>query len=167
MKATIERYLPVVPFLLFFMITFQVLNSWFFVGWFHYDSQNRLLPKDSYRASVITAEDYAKLQDRSVYRVNLSDGSSVTDRQPVYYESTLPNYKKVGDHYLLVTTVGTAHYCRLWIYNTTPLLLWAILGIFITQRALRRQAAETRALDSSGQDTSSAEADEVVERDSQ
>jgi hypothetical protein len=165
MKPIIERYLPVFPFLLFFMITIQLLNSCFYVGWFHYDSQNRLLPKDSYRASVITAEDYAKLQDRSVDRVNLSNGSSVTDRQPCYYESTLPNYKKVGDHYLLVRTVGTAHYARLWIYETGPLLLWAILGLFITQRALRRLAAETRALESNEQHTSSAEADEIVERD--
>jgi hypothetical protein len=165
MKANIERYLPGVPFIIFLMMTFQLLNSCFYVGWFHYDSQNRLLPKDSYRANVITAEDYAKLQDRSVDRVNLSNGSSVTDRQPCYYESTLPNYKKVGDHYLLVTTVGTAHYARLWIYEMGPLLLLAILGLFITARALRRLAAETRALDSSEQGTSSAEADEVVECD--
>ena len=148
MKPIIERYLPVFPFLLFFMITIQLLNSCFYVGWFHYDSQNRVLPKDSYRASVITAEDYAKLHDRSLHLVKLSNGTGVTDRQPVYYETILPSYKKVGDHYLLVRTVGTAHYARLWIYEMGPLLLWAILGLFITARALRRLAAETRALDS-------------------
>jgi hypothetical protein len=165
MKPIINKYLPAVPFAIFLLMAIQLFWSCFFVGWLHYDSQNRLLPKDSYRASVITAEDYAKLQDRSAYSVKLSDGSSVADRQPSYYESTLPNYKKVGDHYLLVRTVGTAHYARLWIYEMGPLLLWAILGLFITARALRRLAAETRALDSSEQGTSSAEADEVVECD--
>lgn len=154
MKPIIERYLPVFPFIIFLMMTIQVLTSWCFVGWVHYDSQNRVLPKDSYRANVITAEDYAKLQDRSVDRVKLSDGSSVTDRQPVYYETVLPNYKKVGDHYLLVTTVGTAHYYRRWITDTIPLLLLAVCGIFITGRAVRRLTAETRALDSNDQPAS-------------
>jgi hypothetical protein len=165
MKPIIERYLPVFPFIIFLIMAIQVLTSWSFVGWVHYDSQNSVLPQDSYRANLITAEDYAKLQDRSVYRVNLSNGSSIMDRQPVYYETILPNYKKVGDHYLLVRTVGTAHYCRLWIYETTPLLLLAVWGLFITGRAVRRLNAETRALDSNEQDTSSAETDEVVERD--
>ena len=154
MKPIIERYLPVFPFILFLMMTIQVLTSWFFVGWVHYDSQNRVLPKDSYRANVITAEDYAKLQDRSVDLVKLSDGSSVGGRQPVYYEAVLPNYKKVGDCYLLVTTVGTAHYYRQWITDTIPLLLLAVLGAFITQRNLRRLTAETRAQDSNEQPAS-------------
>jgi len=148
MKPIIERYLPVLPFITFVMMTIQVLTLWFFVGWVHYDCQNSVLPKNSYRANLITAEDYAKLQDRSLDKVKLSDGSSVAGRQPVYYETVLPNYKKVGDHYLLVTTVGTAHYYRRWITDTIPLLLLAVCGIFITQWNLRRQYAKTSDPDS-------------------
>jgi hypothetical protein len=144
MKAIIERYLPILPFITFAMMAIQVLVTWGFVGWVHYDSQYRTLPKDSYLAELVTAEDYAKLQTHSLQVVKLSNGSTITDRQPVWYETVLPNYRKVGDHYVLVTTVGTAHYYPRWIEDTFPLMLLTVWGLFITQWDLRRRYAKTR-----------------------
>ncbi len=135
-------------FITFAMMAIQVLVTWCFVGFVHYDSQYRTLPKHSYLAELITAADYAKLQDRSLQEVELSDGTRIVDRQPVWYEVVLPNYKKVGDHYVRVTTVGTAHYYRRWIENTLPLMLLAVWGVFITQWNLRREYAKTRDPDS-------------------
>jgi hypothetical protein len=148
MKAIIARYLPILPFITFAMMAIQVLVTWDFVGWVHYDSQYRTLPKDSYLAELVTAEDYAKLQTHSLQEVKLSNGSTITDRQPVWYETVLPNYKKVGDHYLLVTMVGTAHYYPRWIEDTFPLMLLTVWGLFITQWDLRRRYAKTSGPDS-------------------
>ncbi len=143
MKKLFERYLPILPFITFILLAIQVLVTWCFVGLVHYDSQNRILPKETYRAELVTAEDYAKLQDRSLQEVKLSNGSRVLDRQPVWYKRALPNYKKVGDHYLLVRTVGTAHYYRRWIEDTVPLMLLIAWGVFITRWDLRRRFAKT------------------------
>ena len=126
MRAIIERYLPILPCLTFVVMTSQLLVTWGFVGWVHYDSQYLTLPKDSYLAELVTAEDYAKLQDRSLREVKLSNGSTITDRQPIWYDTILPNYRKVGDHYLLVTTVGTAHYYPRWIQDAIPLIHWCL-----------------------------------------
>ena len=70
------------------------------------------------------------------------------DRQPIWYRRVLPNYKKVGDHYIHVTTLGTAHYYRRWIEDTVPLMFWTICGLFVTQWDLRRRLAKTRGPDS-------------------
>jgi hypothetical protein len=143
MKAIFDRYLPIMPFATFVVMSGQLLSTWVFVGWVHYGSQYRTLPKDSYLAELVTAEDYAKLQDHSLQEVRLSNGSTMTDRQPVFYERVLPNYKKVGDHYLLVTTIGTAHYYLRWIQDAFPLMLLAVWGLFITGWDLRRRFAKT------------------------
>jgi hypothetical protein len=148
MKAIIGRYLPILPFITFAMMAIQVLVTWGFVGWVHYDSQYRTLPKNSYLAELVTAEDYAKLHTHSLQEVKLSNGSTITDRQPVWYETVLPNYRKVGDHYLLVTTVGTAHYYPRWIEDTFPLMLLTVWGLFITQWDLRRRYAKASGPDS-------------------
>ncbi len=142
MKAVIERHLPLLSFITCAMMVIQLLVTWCFVGFVHYDSQYRTLPKHSYLAELITAEDYAKLQDRSLQEVELSNGTRIVDRQPIWYEVVLPNYKQVGDHYVHVTTVGTAHYCRRWIEDTLPLMLLAVSGAFLTQWNLRRQYAK-------------------------
>ena len=141
MKAIFEKHMPTLLFVLFVLMAMQVLQTWIFVGFVHYDSQYRILPKESYLAEVITAEDYAKLQDRSLEEVTLSNGTTIMDRQLIWYERVLPNYKKVGDHYVLVTTVGTAHYCRLWIYRSIPLMGLAVGGMLLTFWNLRRQHA--------------------------
>jgi hypothetical protein len=91
MKAIIERYLPILPFITFAMMAIQVLVTWGFVGWVHYDSQYRTLPNNAYLAELVTAEDYAKLHTHSLQEVKLSNGSTITDRQPVFYETVLPN----------------------------------------------------------------------------
>ena len=106
------------------------------------------MPKDSYLAELVTAEDYAKIQDHSLQEVKLSSGSTISDRQPVWYETVLPNYKKVGDHYLLVTTVGTAHLYRRWVQDMFPFVLMVVWGLIITRWDLRRRYAKAGGPDS-------------------
>jgi hypothetical protein len=139
MKAFFEKQMPILPLVVFAMIAGQVLNTWVFVGVVHYDSQYSTLPKESYLAEVVTAEDYAKLQDRSLRKVELSNGTTIMNRQPIWYERVLPNYKRVDDQYICVTTLGTAHYCRRWFGDTIPLMLLAVLGLFVTIWDLRRR----------------------------
>ncbi|MHB0958200.1 MAG: hypothetical protein ACYC0X_12025 [Pirellulaceae bacterium] len=139
MRAIIEKYSPILPFLTFAMIAGQLFITWGLVGWIHYNSQNRTLPKDSYRVELVTAADYAKLQDPSLQEVKLSNGTTICDRQPVWYETILPNYKRVDDRYVLITTVGTAHYYPRWMQDSLPLMLLAVVGILVAGWDLRRR----------------------------
>ncbi len=144
MKKLFETYLPILPLVVLCLIVIQFSTMWTFAGWFHYESQYSILPKESYLAELVTAEDYAKLQNRSLQEVKLSNGSIIYDRQPVWYERVLPNYKKVGDnHYICVTTVGTAHIFGRLFRDTLPLMLWALFGVFVSQWDLRRRFAKT------------------------
>lgn len=144
MKLRLERYLPSSPMIIFAMIFFQVVASWVFVGWFHYKSQYRTLTSDAYMAEIISEADYALLQNPNLNSVTLSNGTTVTDRQPVWYKTILPNYKKVGDQYVLVTTVGTAHYYNRWMQDALPILFWSIAGLFcsgyVLHNSIRKRA---------------------------
>lgn len=90
---------------------------------------------------MMTAEDYAKLQDRSLDKVALSNGTTIGDRQPIWYDQVLPNHEKVGDRCVLVTTVGTAHYCGRWMGTAMPLMVLAVVGLFFTVWNLRLRRA--------------------------
>ena len=142
MKSFFDKYLPYLPPVTFGLIAMQLLISWVFVRFVHYESQYRTLPLDTYIVEVITLDDYAKLQDRSLEEVELSNGTKIMDRQPVWYRTILPNYKKVDDHYVSVTTLGTSHYYFRWVTDFLPLALLAIFGLFCTYLLWRRQAAK-------------------------
>ena len=119
-----------------------LLQTWVYVRFVHYESQYRVLPVESYQAELITAGDYAKLQDRSLNEVELSNGIKLSDRQPVWFEVILPNYKKVdehGEHYVLVTTLGTAHYYYRWISDAFPLMMFIGIGLFFSYWDLRQR----------------------------
>lgn len=142
MKAYLQRTLPDPTFMIF--IIFVILASWLFASWIfirflHYHSQNKVLPAGSYSIELITAEDYAKLNDPSLETVTLSNGTTISDRQSTWYKVILPNYKPVGDQYALVTTLGTAHYYRRWITDAMPLMMWTAFGLLVTIWELRRQ----------------------------
>jgi hypothetical protein len=139
MLSLLQKYLPVLPIIAFAMMAVQLLLGWIFIRFIHYDSQYRTLPVESYQAELITAEDYAKLRDPSLEIVQLSNGRRITDRQPVFYERVLPNYKQVDGLYLHVTTVGTAHYYDRWIGDVLPLMMLTACGLFATWWDLRRR----------------------------
>jgi len=141
MNAIFDKYLRFLPLITFVMIAFQLLFTWIFVRFVHYDAQYRTLPIDSYEAEVITLDDYAKLQDPSLKEVELSNGTRILDRQPAWYRIVLPNYKKVDDHYVHVTTLGTAHYYRRWITDASPLVFLTACGLLFAQLDLRRRTA--------------------------
>jgi hypothetical protein len=142
MKSIFEKYLPNLPHTIFIMLAIQLLITWFFVRFVHYESQYRTLPIDSYNVEVITLDDYAKLQDPSLEIIELSNGTKIMDRQPGFYKNTLPNYKKVDDHYVHVTTLGTAHYYFRWVTDAWPLALWVVFGLICTHLDLRRRTAK-------------------------
>lgn len=142
MKSIFDKYLPYLPLITFAMLAMQLLTTWVFVRFVHYESQYRTLPIDSYSVEVITLDDYAKLQDSSLEVVELSNGTKIMDRQPVWYRTILPNYKKVDDHYVHVTTLGTAHYYFRWVTDALPLASLAVFGLFCTYLNLRRRTAK-------------------------
>jgi len=141
MKSFFAKALPNLPLLTFFMMAFWLLSTWVFVRLVHYEAQIRILPADAYQVELITTADYTRLQDPSLKEVELSNGTTLLDRQPVWYERALPNYKPVGDHYVLVTTLGTAHYYYRWITDALPLMMLTAFGLFVTYWDLRRRAS--------------------------
>ena len=120
-------------------VCFQLLISWAFVRLVHYKAQHRYLPKGSFTVEVITEDDYKLLSDRTLDEVKLSNGTTVSDRQPVFYEVALPNYVRSGDHYVSVTSLGTASYYYLWLKDFLPLLLLSCIALVMAFREQRRQ----------------------------
>jgi hypothetical protein len=139
MKAILLRYLSILPLIAFLMIAMQLSITWVFVRFVHYHSQYQTLPAASYQVELITAEDYARLQDPTLNEVKLSNGATIIDRQPSWYEIVLPNYKKLGDGYIRVTTLGTAHYYYRWMTDALPILGLTAWGLFVSQWDLRRR----------------------------
>lgn len=125
--------------LLFVAITVQILISWFFVRFVHYDAQHKYLEPHTFMVQIISSEDLAMLSDKSLESVTLSDGTTFTDRQPAFYHQTLPSYKQVGDQYVRVTTIGTSHLYFRWLSDVLPLLLLALVGIVLATINARRQ----------------------------
>jgi hypothetical protein len=137
MRALIRKYRPIMAFIAFVMMAMQLLIGWIFIRFVHYRSQIATLPVESYQVELITAEDYAKLQDRSLDVVELSNGTRIADRQPIWYERVLPNYKKVDGFYVHVTTLGTAHYYKRWMGDILPLVILTLCGLVVTWYDLR------------------------------
>ena len=144
MLSRLQNYLPILPFMAFLLMALQLLTTWVFVRFVHYESQYSTLPAESYRVDLITSEDYAKLQDRSLEIVELSNGTKIADRQPIWFERVLPNYKKVDDLYVHVTTVGTAHYYNRWLADILPLAFLTVCGLFLTWPNFWRRSRELR-----------------------
>jgi hypothetical protein len=117
------------PTVFLLMAVMQFFTQWAFMRFLWYDQQYQILPADSYIARIYTAEDYRRLADRNLDTVDLSDGSRVMNRTQVWYEVVLPQIKRVDDHYVQVTTLGTAHYLRNWLNATMPMAILCILGL--------------------------------------
>jgi len=85
MKSIVDKYLPSLPFSIFLMMAAQLLATWVFVRFVHYESQYQTLPVDSYSVEVIMLDDYVKLQDPSLKEVELSNGTRIMGRRPVFF----------------------------------------------------------------------------------
>jgi len=96
-----------------------------FARFVHKQAQHRILMPEHYDVQVVTADDYRRLADPAVRKLTLEDGSTI-EKARVWDDVVLPGYKPTrdGGHYVLVTTLGTAHLLG---YLEPPLLL---LGIF-------------------------------------
>ena len=139
MRQPFSKNLPKWVWATFVLLTFLQLSNFVVVRFLHYTSQYRNLEPHTYQVQVITPEDYAKLGDKSLESVSLSDGSTITDRQPAFYELSLPNYKRVNDHYVLVTTIGTSHYFYRWFSDMFPIMLCTVVGLVLATFHLRHQ----------------------------
>lgn len=127
------------PTVFLLMAVMQFLAQWAFMRFLLYHQQHQILPADSYNCQIYTAEDYRKLADRNVDTVVLSDGSRMTDRTQVWYDVVLPQIKQVDDeHYVRVTTLGTAHYLRKWLTATMPMAMLCMLGLATSVYSIRR-----------------------------
>ena len=139
MIKNLSKRMPLVIWVLFVWLTFQLISSWVFVRFVHYKAQYRILEPETYLVQLITPDDYALLQDQTKESVTLSDGSTYSDRQSSFYRYVIGNYKRVGDHYFLVKTVGTSHYYHRWISDMVPLMIPTVLGLIAATIHRRRQ----------------------------
>ena len=146
MKDLFTKRMPLVLWVLFVWLTFQMLSSWVFVRFVHYDAQYRALEPDTYQAKIISPEDYALLQDSTKESVTLSDGSTYSDRQPSFYNISSQIINRSADHYLLVKTFGTSHYYHRWISDMVPLMIPIVLGVIAATLHYRRQTLATESV---------------------
>jgi len=102
-----------------------------------YHAQYQILPADSYQCRIYSAEDYRKLTDPRLDTVALSDGTTLTGRTQAWYDIVLPQIKRVDDHYVEVTTLGTAHYFQRWLNATMPVFLLCLIGLALSIYSLR------------------------------
>jgi hypothetical protein len=127
------------PTVFLLMAVLQFCTQWAFMRFLLYHQQYQILPADSYNCKIYTAEDYRKLTDRSLDTVFLSDGSQITARAQAWYDIVLPQIKQLDDdHYVQVTTLGTAHYLRNWLNATMPMAMLCILGLAASVYSIRR-----------------------------
>jgi hypothetical protein len=132
-----REFLAFAPTFFLLMAVMQFFTQWGVMRFLMYHSQ-QVLPADSYNCRVYTAEDYRKLSDRSLDTVVLSDGSNL-HRTPAWYDLVLPQIKRVdGDHYIEVTTLGTAYYLRNWLTATMPMAMLCILSLAASVYSNRR-----------------------------
>jgi hypothetical protein len=95
---------------IFIMLFLQVVCSWAFLRFVHARAQYRSLAPELYDVEVLTVDDYRRLSDPAQREVKLSDGRTVI--KAAIWDKLMPQkYKATGDgnHYVLVTTKGTAH----------------------------------------------------------
>ena len=112
-------------FAVFAVILLHIFWSWVFARYVHADAQYRTLRPEYYDVQVVTNAEYLQLADRTVPKVTLSNGSTM-EKSLAWYDVVLPGYKPApdGEHYVLVTTYGTAHVLS----YLDPLLI--LLGCF-------------------------------------
>lgn len=132
------------PTVFLMMAVIQFFTQWAFMRFLLYHQQYQVLPADSYMCQIYTAEDYRKLADRNLDTVVLSNGSRVMNRTQVWYDVVLPQIKRVDDeHYVEVTTLGTAHYLRNWLTATMPMAMLCILGFVASVFSIRRLRSQS------------------------
>ena len=132
MKKIFQNQRPInLLTVLLIMLCMQFVVAWVFTRFVHYEAQYRCLPKDSFIAEVITAEDLGLLADRSQDSVTLSNGTTIADRQPSFYEHSLPNYVKANgsEHYVQVTALGTAPFYDRWLSDFLPLFVMSLIAL--------------------------------------
>ena len=127
------------PTVFLLMAVMQFFTQWAFMRFLLYHQQYQILPADSYNCRIYTSEDYRKLADPNLDAVVLSDGSTIMGRTEAWYNTVLPQIKRVDDdHYVQVTTLGTSHYLRNWLNATMPMAMLCMLGLAASVYSIRR-----------------------------
>lgn|SRR6185295_7937237 len=138
-RLRFRELLVFAPTVFLLMAVMQFFTQWAFMQFLWYHRQHQILPADSYKCKIYTAEDYRKLTDPSLDTVVFSDGSKLTDRSQAWYDVVLPQIKRVDDdHYVQVTTLGSAHYLRNWLTATMPMAGLCMLGLAASIFSIRR-----------------------------
>ena len=153
MKKLFQNQRPInLLTVLLIMICFQFFFAWVFVGFLHYKSQNRVLPASTFTVEVVTAEDLQLLADRSQYSVTLSNGTTIADRQPSFYEHSLPNYVEAngGEHYVQVTALGTSPFYARWFSDFLPLFVMSLIALGFACAELKWQERQREVEEASG-----------------
>ena len=133
-----REFLLFAPTALLLMAMLQFVTQWALMQFLQYHKQHQTLPADSYNCQIYTREDYRKLTDPNLDTVVLSDGSQVQGRTQAWYDDVLPHIKRVDkDHYVQVTTLGTAHYLHRWLTATMPMAVLCLLGFAASLYSIR------------------------------
>ena len=128
-----RRLLAFAPTAFFFAAIMQFVIQLAFMRFLLYHQQYQILPADSYTCRIYTADDYRKLTDPSMDTVVVSDGTQLSGRSQTWYDIVLPQIKRVDDnHYVEVTTLGTAHYFRNWLTATMPMVILCLIGLVVS-----------------------------------
>jgi hypothetical protein len=127
-----DRLVLLLPVLIFWMLLVDIIGTWAFMRFVHYDAQNSNLAPEFYNVELLTERDFKSLSDPQQEQVTLSDGTTHR-KAPLWYERTLPNYKRStdGKHYILVTTKGTSYLLPTMQPHLIKFGIWAALGLAV------------------------------------
>jgi len=135
---------------IFTMLFLQIVWSWVFLRFVHYQAQYRSLAPGLYDVDVLSVDEFRQLSDPAQREVQLSDGRTVV-KAPIWEKIVLPNYKltKDGNQYVLVRTHGTAHalsyvehYFVLFAFFSICGIVAAIWNLRLVARDLRLPASQ-------------------------
>lgn len=128
------RLIPVfiVGFLLFGIVSHLAWAR--FVSW---HAGVRTLPADTYDVDVYTPAEYAQLTDPAVAEVRLANGHTLA-KGPAW-DAVVGNFKPTrdGSHYVMVSTLGTAHAWPFLRDTLLPLAIEAAIGLGVVSWSVR------------------------------
>ncbi len=142
-NTQVRRLLSLAPTWFLFLAVMQFVVQAALMRFLLYHQQYEILPAESYQCQLFSAEDYRKLTDRSLDTVALSDGTTLTGRTQAWYDIVLPQIKRIDDnHYVEVTTLGTAHYFQRWLNATIPICFLCLIALAFSIYSIRMARAD-------------------------
>ena len=132
-KTLNDRFVILVALFLSISALISIAAQFSISRFWLYDKQNRLLNPDHYNAELVTRADFDQIADPNMRTIALSNGSQFTKAdRPEWEKEIISFYKPIdnSDHYIKVTTRGTAHvlrYCFESVCLSNPSILMIVV----------------------------------------